>query len=246
MGGTDSDHFRGPMWQDNRYLADLSVGFPGRRALTFPTRIPARCIMAISQPVGGRRFLGRELPRVSDGSILTVVAVLGLASVARTLPTYPALTLFRPEALRALPNVMAPLVLLALFVERGVEVLLAGWRAGGARTMDAEVGLAKDKGDMDAKWSAKRQRDAYAADSQRLAFLVAFFLSLLISMMGVRAIEMLVGPTVVADAPTVQQRLFVRVDILVTALLLTGGAEGIHKVVNAFTTYMETTREKMK
>jgi hypothetical protein len=202
--------------------------------------------MAFSSPVERPRLPGYSIPGISNAAILAVVAALGLASVARTLPTYPALTLFRAEATRAIPNVMAPLILLALFVERGVEVVLAGWRAGGAKSMDAEVGLAKEKGDIGAKWSAEQQRDAYSADTQRLAFLVAFVLSLLISMMGVRAIEMLVGPTMVANAPTVQQRLFVRVDILVTTLLLTGGAEGIHKVVNAFTTYMETTRKKMK
>lgn len=202
--------------------------------------------MATAEPVRRRRLFGYELPKISDGAILAVAAALGVASVARTLPAYPTLTLFRGESLRAIPNVMAPLVLLSLFIERAVEVLLAGWRAGGAKTMDAGVRLAREKGDVEGKRTAKKQRQAYNSDSQRLAFLIAFFLSLLVSMTGVRAIEMLVGPTVVASAPLAQQRLFVRVDIVVTALLLAGGAEGIHKVVNAFTTFMETTREKMK
>src|SRR5690606_12224075 len=70
-------------------------------------------------------------------------------------------------------------------------------------------------------------------------------IALLISMMGIRAIEMLVSEGVVSAAPLAQQALFVRVDVLLTALLLAGGADGIHKVVLAFTSFMETTKERL-
>jgi len=88
--------------------------------------------------------------------------------------------------------------------------------------------------------------EEFATRTQRIAVGAAFLVSLLISMMGVRAIEMLVDPQLVASIPAAQRNLFVRVDIVITALLLTGGAEGIHKVVSAFTTFMEATKSRLE
>lgn len=202
--------------------------------------------MSTVEPVRRRRLLGVDLPRVHDRTFLGAATAVVIAIIALSLPSYPLLTQFRTEALQAIPNVLAPLVILALFIERGVEVVLAGWRAAGATTRDTEMRMAIREGTTDEQWRAKASLDAYTAHSQRLAFLIAFIIALLISMMGVRAIEMLVGDNLVASAPPFQRNLFVRVDILVTALLLTGGAEGIHKIVNAFTTFMESTKQKLK
>lgn len=202
--------------------------------------------MAATDTAVRRKVLGVALPRIQDRGVVGVMAVAGLLVLFNGLPDYPVLTEFRAEALQAIPNVMAPLVILALFIERGVEVILAAWRAGGASQRESDMQMAMDQGTVDEQWRARTDLDSYRADSQRLAFALAFVISLLISMMGVRAIEMLVGQNLLAAAPAEQRTLFVRVDVLVTSLLLTGGAEGIHKVVNAFTTFLDSTQERMK
>jgi hypothetical protein len=202
--------------------------------------------MAATDTAVRRKVLGVALPRIQDRGVVGVMAVAGLLVLFNGLPDYPVLTEFRAEALQAIPNVMAPLVILALFIERGVEVILAAWRAGGASQRESDMQMAMDQGTVDEQWRARTDLDSYRADSQRLAFALAFVISLLISMMGVRAIEMLVGQNLLAGAPAEQRTLFVRVDVLVTSLLLTGGAEGIHKVVNAFTTFLDSTQERMK
>lgn len=202
--------------------------------------------MAATDTVVRRRMFGIAFPRVQDRGVIGLLAVAGLLILFNKLPDYPVLTEFRAEALQAIPNVMAPLVLLALFIERGVEVILAAWRAGGTSQREGEMEMAMDRGAVDDQWRAKSDLESYRADTQRLAFALGFIISLLISMMGVRAIEMLVGPDVLGSASPEQRILFVRVDIFVTSLLLTGGAEGIHKVVNAFTTFLDSTQERMK
>lgn len=170
----------------------------------------------------------------------------GNHSLSNSLPDYPLLAEFRPEALQAIPNVMAPLLVIALFIERAVEVILAAWRAGGTQHREAGMQQAMEQGTIDEQWRARTDLDAYRVDTQRTAFALAFVISLLISTMGVRAIEMLVGPDLLPRAAAEQRLMFVRVDVFVTSLLLTGGAEGIHKVVNAFTTFMDSTQDRMK
>lgn len=111
---------------------------------------------------------------------------------------------------------------------------------------EARVARMWKEGTTDEQWGARVALDLYPAHSQRLALFCAFVISLLTAMMGVRAIEMLVDQSVVAGAPGPQRGLFVHVDILVTALLLTGGADGIHKVVAAFTAFVEQTKDNVR
>jgi hypothetical protein len=201
--------------------------------------------MATSQRAAGRQLGSITLPKATEQIVAVTAIGLAIVVIARALPTYPALTQFRGESLRALPDVLAPLVVLALFIERAVEVVLAGWRAGETIRLSRDLEQAFDKGNAQQQWDARNRLDAYTSSSKRWAFLVAFVMSLLVALMGVRAIEMLVQQDAVASIPTSQQSLFVWVDVWVTALLLTGGAEGIHKVVNAFTTFIDGTKQKM-
>lgn len=191
-------------------------------------------------------FAALDAVRRHQRAVAAAVTGTLLLYVAITLPTYPELTRFRAEALQALPSVLAPLVVIALFIERAVEVVLAAWRADGAQVRRQAMRRAMKGDDVDAQWAAKSACERYTIESQKIAFLISFVLAVLVSMMGIRAIEMLVSDDLVPTSPLAQQRLFVWVDVLVTALLLTGGAEGIHKVVNAFTTFLELTQKNLR
>jgi hypothetical protein len=124
-------------------------------------------------------------------------------------------------------------------------VILSAWRSDGAQQLRDRLEDAQKSGNIQRMKAARDACSRYWAESQKLAFLISFVLALLIAMMGVRGIEMLVGPEVVSSSPAAQQRLFVWVDVFMTALLLAGGAEGMHKLVNAFTTFLDATQEKI-
>jgi hypothetical protein len=200
----------------------------------------------MSNPAAHRRVAPAfSLPGISGQALGLAATAAALLYIAFTLPRYPLLAQFRPEALGSLPDVVAPLIVIALFIERAVEIVTTAWRAGGARRLEGELDVAMASSTLEQQWDARHRLDLYLTRTQRYAFLVAFIIALLISMMGVRAIEMLVSEGVVRGAPLAQQALFVRVDVVLTALLLAGGADGIHKVVLAFTSFMETTKERL-
>ncbi len=93
--------------------------------------------------------------------------------------------------------------------------------------MKKEAGA--DVGDLEEKI-----RD-YSLGTRRYAFLLAVALGLVASMLGLRALENLViTPAGSPLDPAVQ-----RFDMLLTGLVVGGGADGIHKPVKAFTDYME-------
>lgn len=191
------------------------------------------------------------LARLSESTLALGVGALLMLAALRLLPPYPQLAPFSAGAIARLPDVLAPLVVIALFLERATEVVMTAWRS--ERTKELEVALAREiarQGGGDARanpWAAKARLAAYRAQSQRLAFLTAGVLALVVSLMGVRAVEMIVEPGAVAGfTHRGQQTLFVGMDILITGLLLAGGADGIHKVVDAFTTFLDSTRQRVK
>ena len=207
--------------------------------------------MASPHPAVPVRLRLPWVSRLSEGTLALGAGALLLLVALRFLPVYPQLAPFSDGAIARLPDVLAPLVVIALFLERATEVVMTAWRA--ERTKELELALSDElarhaAGNAAANpWGAKARLSAYRAQSQRLAFLTAVILALVVSMMGLRAVEMIVQPgAVAAFTHRGQQALFVWVDVVITALLLAGGAEGIHRIVDAFTSFIESTRQRAK
>ena len=190
---------------------------------------------------------GVPLPRPGEGSLALAAAAGAVAWAAATVP-------LTGEGVRfeaGWPDVagmLAPLVLLALFIERAVEVVMAVWRAPGARALEARLARARRRasaepaaqGDVEALEGALR---TYRAASQRLAFLTGVTMSALLALAGVRALAEMLDPAVAVPAP--RAGLFALVDVALTALLLAGGADGIHKLATTLTCFLETTRKRV-
>jgi hypothetical protein len=160
------------------------------------------------------------------------------------------------------------LIIVALFIERVVEVFTKGWRAPGREalegriasrtaevaTADPQVKAASDTGrqavvalvaagDPQIQLAEGEMRD-YRSRTRLYAFTGSTVLGLLIALAGVRALALFfdAGTGVIAG----QAWLFTALDVIVTGLLLAGGAEGLHKIVDTFTTWMEETRKGLK
>lgn len=152
--------------------------------------------------------------------------------------------------------VLGRLVLIALFIERSTEVFLELWRGAlkNKKKHDLEFlkeeqrafkeNLEEEKLIQNKKNIIKLSEDLffYQAVTMRIALWTGFLFGLLISISGVRALAPLLSSPI-GDA---QEILFQGVDILLTAALISGGSEGIHKIMTVYKSFMEESDRKIK
>jgi hypothetical protein len=166
------------------------------------------------------------------------------------------------------------LFLIALILERALEVFIATWRGPeGSVLQDAVTrekttlvrlkeenillatsGTAAQKkakaGEIDTTVesldSAEDKLQPYKAETKRIALAAALTMGLLISIVGVRSLEGMVTKDSLDDFEGFQATLFALLDIFLTGALLAGGSEGIHKITQAFTDFFEASSKKAK
>ncbi len=155
------------------------------------------------------------------------------------------------------------LILMAVFVERATEVLINMRRGETRAQIDASVQKAQadlDQARQDAEQDATKSGEvqpainALAAQQEQLglskkqtnveASIPSVILGLLIALAGVRSIGMFVDISDITDKN--QQILLLLVDIYLTGFLIGGGADGIHKILNAFIKYFNDVPDPYK
>jgi hypothetical protein len=157
--------------------------------------------------------------------------------------------------LQDLSGLLAPLAFASAVIERAVQIIVSPWRDAEASKLEKAVSAIKDtdpatnaRNAADLK-AASDRLDEYRGDTQQVAFGVSLTLSILVSMAGVRAL----GPF--ADVARLnnhavttpgQHLFFLCVDVVVSAGLLAGGADAIHSVENAATSFFDNTVAKPK
>ena len=135
------------------------------------------------------------------------------------------------------------LYIVALFVERALEVLLKAWRQGGKIRLREEI--AANEGDDAAKAASERKLDEYRTGTQRRALLGGLTLGILVSLSGVR----LLGPIFQFDASdgwTFQMGVFQFTDIIITAGLIAGGSATIHELMALVDDFLRASRKRAK
>ncbi len=146
-------------------------------------------------------------------------------------------------------NVLAPLLLVAGFIERAVEVVITPWRDPGAKKRQAAVDKAKAGTDAGAQDTANNALTDYVGETTWYAFIVAFMFGLVAAMVGVRAL----WPFIQASQDTVkafavlnvgQRNTFIIFDVVLSAALMAGGANGVHSVMSAFTSFFDASAQK--
>ena len=144
-------------------------------------------------------------------------------------------------------SVMSPLLLTAGFIERAVEIVISPWRDAGATKLGNVVDTLKAQVPaVDATMIAKAdaQFQEYRGETQQYAFAASLSFSLAAAYVGVRALWPFVDHQTFEKLGSHQQWLFLVVDLVLSAALLAGGADGIHSVINSFTTFFDTTAQK--
>lgn len=132
------------------------------------------------------------------------------------------------------------LYVVALFVERSLEVLLKAWRQGGKTHLEEQARSAEPGG----KAAAAAKLQEYRAGTQRRALLFGLTLGIMVSMSGVR----LLGPIFEFDAAAeaFQQDLFQFTDVILTAGLIAGGSATIHELMALIHDFLTASRKRAK
>ncbi len=193
-----------------------------------------------------------------------VIGLLGLAliTVARAQVGTVLGVKFAADGFTNIGQVLAPLLLMALFIERATEVVITSWRDPESQRLQHELDLASEA----TRIEAQQALDFYRLETQRLAFLIAAALAIVAAVVGLRIIQPLLDPGAVqrlADpvnaarvagqpapdggavlAAQTQWFWLSSLDVLLTGLLIAGGADGIHQVVTTFTAFLDSTRDR--
>ncbi|MEB3210976.1 MAG: hypothetical protein VKL39_06455 [Leptolyngbyaceae bacterium] len=82
-----------------------------------------------------------------------------------------------------------------------------------------------------------------ADKTKKIAVVLALLISLCISLVGIRAMEILFNTSELGDTG---QNLFRIVDITLTAGLIAGGTAGIHELAKTYQTFVEAIRTQLK
>jgi len=137
------------------------------------------------------------------------------------------------------------LLLFSLMIERTVEVFLTIWRGEESNKKEAEVQRLVSTGMPPTDPTLKTAQNnllEYKAETLRWALPSGLTLGLVIAAFGVRVLDQFIAlPTAGApDRPSEKQIWWFHVaDIVLTGALLAGGADPIHKLMDAFRKFME-------
>jgi len=179
--------------------------------------------------------------------LIAVAICVGILLVVYGLfAKWPGLSFSIPPA--QLLSVMSPLLLAAAFIERAVEVVVSPWRDADAAVLQTAVDAAKaaippDAADIERKSEALTR---YRGQTQQYAYTASILMGLGAAIVGIRALYPLLADQKFIGVPGEQKTAFFVVDVFLSAVLLAGGADGIHSIVTTFTGYFDATGEQMR
>jgi len=153
-----------------------------------------------------------------------------------------------------LTTLLAPVAFAAAVIERAVEILISPWRDTGANKLQSALAAIRASSSNSvsndnhaAEKAASDALDEYRGVTQRYAFAISIFLSLCVSIAGVRAFQPFLDSTKFAELTNThphQHEFFIVIDIVLSAAVLAGGADGVHSIANAITTFFDHTADR--
>lgn len=164
-------------------------------------------------------------------------------------------------------ELLGGIILISLFVERGLEFFVELWRGATKNfkvhqvdRLKQEIKRLETQG-VETKMLAEKYQTLdklcedvhrYTNITARVALWTSFLFGLLISVVGVRALAPLVKvPNVWMEAGMtgsvqLQAYVFRAADIILTACLIAGGSEGLHKIMRLYNRFMDESARRVK
>jgi hypothetical protein len=158
-------------------------------------------------------------------------------------------------------QLVGKLLLIAVFLERSLDVFLTTFRAHGSEELQREIRRIKTdlskfiekngnvsaakRVSYDGKLEIERQKlAAFKSKTRIIALWSGFTVGIILGCIGVRSLDCLLDKEVFSGLPVFQQKAFQFIDILLTGGVLAGGSDSIHKIFDVYTTYMHTSSSK--
>lgn len=154
-------------------------------------------------------------------------------------------------------QLLTALFIIALLVERSLEVFLSTFRGAKSRELDNEIGdlrkkindveEGEDKSSLEQELETKKkEKVSVSSETLKISLWAGLFLGLLVSGIGVRILRFLFNQTTFTSFTRLQLNLFNFLDVLVTGGLIAGGSDGIHKIMNLVRLVLEDRAEFIK
>ena len=185
------------------------------------------------------------------GGAIVVLAIIG-ALVITISGSIPGIIAFKPITRDSVLGVLTWLFIVALFIERAVEVIVSTIRDAGADSLQHDVDTAQDKIDAQAKstpgslpyldplHAAQKNLLEYRSETKELAMCVSFVICIFVSLAGVRSFGSIVETVLPANW------IFPAADIIVTGAVLAGGTDAIHQMMNVVMNFFDNAADKAK
>jgi hypothetical protein len=156
-------------------------------------------------------------------------------------------------------SLLASLFVIALFCERTLEIIIHTLRSTGRLELEEMLQAKQDELEIlnktpkpiskaiskveDALQEIKNKIKEYKRNTRSTSMLLGLLIGILVSAVGIRVIGALVE-----NIPEggIQSAGFKIVDILITGGLISGGSEGIHRMMNVYNAFTEKAEDKLK
>lgn len=104
----------------------------------------------------------------------------------------------------------------------------------------------KFKEKFDQLGEAEKELALYRINTKLKTVPCGLFLGILVSALGFRTLQPLLDPSAVAELSRFHATFLRTTDVMLTGGLIGGGSDGIHKVIQAFVDFMESTSKRTK
>ncbi len=192
------------------------------------------------------------MSKITNSGILWIV-IAGLLIITTPIWAHESLDLGEFKTSKLFP-LLSSLLLIALFVERTLEVFLTTWRGPVAAGKDRDIELKnkeisnmesqvpKETDEIDGARDELKEfvkgREEYRMQTRSLSLGLGLFAGVLVSAVGIRALRELVASV---PAEGLQAIFFNFVDIVLTGCLIAGGSDGIHKISELYNSFIGST-----
>jgi len=145
---------------------------------------------------------------------------------------------FKEISFESVMELLTPLFLASLFIERAVEVYAGVSREPGKQKLlkDAEALTGNEKK------AAEMQAEEFKQGTAKRAFILSFLLGVATASVGLRCLWPLLDPAVLVPE-SVQFRGLNLVDVVITGGMLAGGSAGIHLLISPITDWLHLKRK---
>ncbi len=160
---------------------------------------------------------------------------------------------FKPFKADEIVGNLTALFLISVFLERALEVFVSCWRDADRRKLEHEIAHAVcDAKAADPQAVAECERQVlqkrhelhiFKDKTGRASFICGLVAGAVIALAGARALGPLLSSLPTTGSP--QALVVTIVDVVITAGLIGGGSDGIHKLVSVITDYLDAVRTKV-